>query len=215
MRRCYRGVALVLGAILLASNTLSNSCRLNIFDVYAAEDTLANDDSVVSSNEETPVVSDESYNEEISEEEILPTEEPKAEIQTGEENVETEIPADESVSETEEVSEEKETNFKLEYNDYNVLIKIVEAEAGVSLIYLSSICMKNSLDLSFASGIPGQVGASTAMNAGAYNEDLGMYVKEVEVITPSFEIIRIKRKDLDFKYRDSFLKQNKDYIYVV
>lgn len=121
MRRCYRGVALVLGAILLSSNTLSNSCRLNIFDVYAAEDTLANDESVVITEEES---------QEVSEIEPTTTEEPNAEIQTGEENVETEIPAEESETEAIEATEENETSFKLEYNDYNVLLKIVEAEAG-------------------------------------------------------------------------------------
>lgn len=96
----------------------------------------------------------------------------------------------------------------------NITIKdnIVEAEAGVSLIYLSSICMKNGLDLSFAGGIPGQVGASTAMNAGAYKEDLGMYVKEVEVITPELEVKTLSHDELEFNYRDSFLKRNKDYI---
>lgn len=41
------------------------------------------------------------------------------EIQTGEENVETEIPA-----------EETKNTINLEYNEYDVLLRIVEAEAG-------------------------------------------------------------------------------------
>ena len=52
-------------------------------------------------------------------------------IQTGEENVETEIPADESEpAPTEVVAEEQKNTFNLEYNEYNVLLRIVEAEAG-------------------------------------------------------------------------------------
>ncbi|MGM9881218.1 MAG: UDP-N-acetylmuramate dehydrogenase [Bacilli bacterium] len=89
----------------------------------------------------------------------------------------------------------------------------VVAEAGANLINLANICMENNLNgLSFAGGIPGQVGASTAMNAGAYKEDMASVVKEVKVITPKFDIITIKKDDLFFSYRDSFLKRNKDYI---
>lgn len=89
----------------------------------------------------------------------------------------------------------------------------VIAEAGVSLISLANICMKNNLNgLSFAGGIPGQVGASTAMNAGAYKEDIGSVVKEVKVITPTFEVVTMAKDELDFSYRNSFLKSHKDYI---
>ena len=123
MRRCYRSVALVLGGILFASNTFSNSCSLNILDVvYAAEDTLA---------EETPaamITADITQNELIKAEVAQIVAE--ASIQTGEENVETEVPAEETELEPEVVEEENEDILKLEYNDYNVLLKIVEAEAG-------------------------------------------------------------------------------------
>ena len=46
MRRCYRGVALVLGGILFAGNTLSNSCSLTTLNVYAAEAALAEEGEV-------------------------------------------------------------------------------------------------------------------------------------------------------------------------
>ena len=123
MRRCYRSVALVLGGILFTSNTFSNSCSFNIPDVvYAAEDTLA---------EETPaamitadITQSEAFKAEVAQ--IVA----EASIQTGEENVETEVPAEEFELEPEVVEEENEDILKLEYNDYNVLLKIVEAEAG-------------------------------------------------------------------------------------
>lgn len=97
---------------------------------------------------------------------------------------------------------------KIKIND-----NVVVAEAGVSLIKLANVCMNNNLDgLAFAGGIPGMVGASTSMNAGAYNEDMSMVVKEAKVITPEFEIITLSNKELEYDYRDSFLKRHKDYI---
>lgn len=107
MRRCYRDAALVLGGILITSFTSLNSCSFGALTVYAAEDTLA---------EELEVAFQE-------------------EIQTGEENVETDIPAEEIVQEpetpviTEPVSATG-SSFSLEEQEYQVLLKIVEAEAG-------------------------------------------------------------------------------------
>lgn len=89
----------------------------------------------------------------------------------------------------------------------------VTVGAGVSLISLANTCMKKGLNgLAFAGGIPGCVGASTAMNAGAYKEDMASIVKEVKVITPNLEIATMSNKDLNYSYRNSFLKENKDYI---
>jgi len=117
------------------------------------------------------------------------------------------------------------SNVILARSNYDVVIKlsrlnnieikdnIVVAEAGVSLIKLATICMNNNLNgLSFAGGIPGEVGASTAMNAGAYKEDMANIVKEVKVITPDLEIKTLTNKELQFSYRNSFLKEHKDYI---
>lgn len=98
-------------------------------------------------------------------------------------------------------------------NNIEIKDNIVTAEAGVSLIYLSNLCMNNNLNgLAFAGGIPGMVGASTAMNAGAYKEDMASIVKEVKVVTPELEVITLTNKDLNYSYRNSFLKEHKDYI---
>lgn len=98
-------------------------------------------------------------------------------------------------------------------NKVSINDNIVTAEAGVSLISLANTCMKKGLlGLSFAGGIPGMVGASTAMNAGAYNEEISDTLKEVKVLTPSLEVITMNKEELEYSYRDSFLKRNKDYI---
>ena len=100
-------------------------------------------------------------------------------------------------------------------NNIEIKDNIVIAGAGVSLIKLSNICMENNLNgLSFAGGIPGLLGASTAMNAGAYKEDMASIVKEVKVLTPNLEIKTMKNSELEYAYRDSFLKRNKEFICV-
>ncbi len=90
---------------------------------------------------------------------------------------------------------------------------IIRVGAGVSLVTLSNTCMKKGLNgLAFAGGIPGCVGASTSMNAGAYKEDMASIVKEVRVVTPNLEVVTMLNKDLNYSYRNSFLKENKEYI---
>ena len=98
-------------------------------------------------------------------------------------------------------------------NNIDIKDNIVTASSGVSLIKLSNLCMEIGLNgLAFAGGIPGLLGASVAMNAGAYKEDMASIVRDVKVITPRGEIITMKNSELEYSYRDSFLKRNKEYI---
>lgn len=85
--------------------------------------------------------------------------------------------------------------------------------AGYNLIRLALKCARNSLTgLEFATGIPGTVGGAIVNNAGAYKSDMGYIVEEVLVITPKLEIKKLYNRDLNFHYRTSFFKENKDYI---
>ena len=91
----------------------------------------------------------------------------------------------------------------------------IEVEAGFSLMKLSREILEYGLSgLEFAAGIPGLVGSSIAMNAGAYNKDMASIVKEVKVINENNELITMTNEELQFEYRDSFLKKNKNYICV-
>lgn len=114
--------------------------------------------------------------------------------------------------------------FSMEYFD-GVIIKLnklnsiiykdnyVSAEAGCSLIKLSLETIEKGFSgMEFSAGIPGTVGASVAMNAGAYNSDISQILKEITVLTPNAEVKIMKKEELNFSYRDSFLKQNKEYI---
>ena len=98
-------------------------------------------------------------------------------------------------------------------NNATINDNIVKAEAGVSLISLANTCMKEGLSgLAFAGGIPGLVGASTSMNAGAYKEEISNIIKEVKVLTPNLDIKIMTKDELNYGYRDSFLKRNKEYL---
>lgn len=99
---------------------------------------------------------------------------------------------------------------KVTFNDTTI-----EVEAGYSLIKLALECMKRSIGgFEFASGIPGLIGASIAMNAGAYKTDMASIIKEVRVINPNLEIVTMTNEELEFSYRDSFVKKNPNY-YIV
>ena len=89
----------------------------------------------------------------------------------------------------------------------------VTVGAGYSLIKLSLETVNKGLSgLTFASAIPGSVGASTAMNAGAYKSDMSEVVDTVRVLNDKLEIVTLNNADLEYEYRDSFLKKHSDYI---
>ena len=135
MRRCYRNVALAaLGAILFASNTFSNSCSFATLEVYAAEDTL----SEISETDDIKITRKVNLSDNVTVTETVKDADAlnlakfteQNEFQTGEENVETEIPAEEPdpTYVVEEGTNKK--NIYLKIKEYNVLLRIVEAEAG-------------------------------------------------------------------------------------
>ena len=130
---------------------------------------------------------------------------------------------------------EKNINYKVLGNGSNVIfsddpyngviikldffddVKIIDTEiicgAGVSLVKLSYKALNAGLTgLEFASGIPGSIGGAIFMNAGAYKSDMGYITSEVKVLTPDLNIKTLYNKDMKFKYRTSFIKENPEYI---
>ena len=100
-----------------------------------------------------------------------------------------------------------------ELNDIKIDDTVIKVGAGFSLVKLSYLALKNELTgLEFASGIPATVGGAVFMNAGAYKSDMGYIVSEVRVLTPELKIKTLYNKDLNYKYRTSFLKHNPNYI---
>lgn len=99
------------------------------------------------------------------------------------------------------------------FNNMTIKGNKVYAEAGCSLIKLAISTINAGLSgLEFACGIPGTVGASISMNAGAYNLDISNSLESISVLTPQNKIITLNKKNLEFSYRDSFLKRNPDYV---
>lgn len=99
------------------------------------------------------------------------------------------------------------------FNDVKINDTVITAGAGVSLVKLSYVALKNGLTgLEFASGIPGSVGGAIFMNAGAYKSDMGYITSEIKVLTPELTVKTLYNKDLNYKYRSSFLKHNPNYI---
>lgn len=89
----------------------------------------------------------------------------------------------------------------------------IRVGAGYNLMKLSMLTAKKGLTgLEFASGIPGSVGGSVFMNAGAYKSDMGYVVTNVKVLTPDFKIIKLENREMNFHYRSSFLQTHRDYI---
>lgn len=91
--------------------------------------------------------------------------------------------------------------------------EVIEVGAGYSLQKLAlETASKGLQGLEFASGIPGNVGASIAMNAGAYKSSLSEVVETVLVLNPDFEFVTMSGEDLGFEYRSSMFKNDKRYI---
>ena len=90
--------------------------------------------------------------------------------------------------------------------DYN----LVRVEAGLDLDDLIDFMEKNDYSgLENITGIPGSVGGLVNMNGGAYGTEIFDCIEEVEVCKNDGEIVKIKTKDLNFKYRTTEIKENK------
>lgn len=100
-----------------------------------------------------------------------------------------------------------------EFKDISIDGSIIKVESGFNLVQLAYKASNLGLTgLEFATGIPGTVGGAVYMNAGAYKTDMGYIVSEVRVLTPDLKIKTLYNKDMNFRYRTSFIKENPGYI---
>lgn len=80
----------------------------------------------------------------------------------------------------------------------------VYAEAGANMWQLAHKCVEFGLGgMEFASGIPGTVGGTVSMNAGAYEHEMKDIIKSVRVLAENGEILEVDNKDMQFGYRHS------------
>ena len=88
----------------------------------------------------------------------------------------------------------------------------VYVESGVMIPFLSRILANEGLSgLEFASGIPGNFGGLTYMNAGAYLKEMKDVIVSVNVLRDN-EIITMSNEELDFSYRDSIFKHHPHWV---
>ena len=90
------------------------------------------------------------------------------------------------------------------FSDYEIKDNVITAQAGMSLIKLAVIALREGLTgLEFDSGIPGSVGGAVYMNAGAYDGQMKDVVTSVTVLDEAGNIRILGRDELDMGYRTS------------
>lgn len=76
------------------------------------------------------------------------------------------------------------------------------AGAGLAIADLLIACRQRGLSgLEFLAGIPGTVGGAVAMNAGAFGNEIGAWVREVTLVHPDGECHIMDQSRLRFSYR--------------
>lgn len=96
-----------------------------------------------------------------------------------------------------------------EFQGIEIEGETVRVRAGTLLTTLTGKLLEASLTgMEFASGIPGTVGGAVMMNAGAYGGEMKDVVREVTVLTPEGEILRLDAAEMKFGYRTSAAKEN-------
>ena len=100
-----------------------------------------------------------------------------------------------------------------ELNQVTIEDDTITVESGYPLIKLAMEVSNLGLTgLEFATGIPGTIGGAVYMNAGAYKSDMSNVIEDVTYLTPELEIKTVKNEELNFGYRTSIFKENKDNV---
>jgi UDP-N-acetylmuramate dehydrogenase len=85
---------------------------------------------------------------------------------------------------------------------------VIAAGGGLALTALLSYCRQQELTgLEFLTGIPGTLGGALAMNAGAWGQEIGSFVKKIRVITGPGRWEIWGRPQLSFSYRSMAMPQ--------
>lgn len=92
-------------------------------------------------------------------------------------------------------------------NQIRIQDEFVIVQAGLPLPQLVNLLQKEGLSgMEELCEIPGTVGGAVAGNAGAYGKEISELFVEGNILTFEGKIIKVKRDDLKFSYRSSFLK---------
>lgn len=81
--------------------------------------------------------------------------------------------------------------------------------AGESMMKVAEHAIEHGLaGMEFASGIPGTLGGTVCMNAGAYDHEMKDIVKSVRVLTKEGAILEVDNASMLFSYRKSVAQKN-------
>lgn len=93
-------------------------------------------------------------------------------------------------------------------NEIRVAGNTIIVQAGALLSQVARAALEHSLaGLEFASGIPGSIGGSIVMNAGAYGGEMKQVVQSVTVLDKEGNELVLNRDEMEFGYRTSILKR--------
>lgn len=88
----------------------------------------------------------------------------------------------------------------------------IYAECGVSLFSLCEFAKNNSLSgLERLYGIPASIGGGIVQNCGAYTHNISDHLEKV-ILFDGKKIKKVKKEYLEFSYRTSIFKKNKNWI---
>lgn len=97
-------------------------------------------------------------------------------------------------------------------NSYEISGNGIYAMCGVNLIALANTAAKQGLSgLEFASGIPGCIGGSIFMNAGAYKKSMSDIVDSV-LILKNGKQVWFSKDEMKFSYRHSIAQEHRDWV---
>ena len=86
---------------------------------------------------------------------------------------------------------------------------VIEAQSGALLVLVCRFAAENSLSgLEFAYGIPGSVGGTAYMNAGAYGGEIKDAALSIRALFPDGKVHEISAEDAGFGYRTSAFEKN-------
>ncbi len=92
---------------------------------------------------------------------------------------------------------------------------IIPAGAGLPIVDLLIYCSQNGFGgLEFLAGIPGTVGGATAMNAGAFGEDIGSKVQEIQIVTSQGKLIKKDTHSIKYSYRTFVMEKDSTIVQV-
>ncbi|PPA72136.1 UDP-N-acetylmuramate dehydrogenase [Jeotgalibacillus proteolyticus] len=91
----------------------------------------------------------------------------------------------------------------------------IRVGGGYSIIVLATKMAREGLHgLQFASGIPGSVGGSVYMNAGAHGSDISKILTRAHVLFPNGDMEWLTNEEMKFSYRTSVLQKERPGIVI-